>query len=66
MMVSNVPKLVGIIVAMILLTGLAYTGRLSEVGYMGLMGLLVGYLVGNGVQARSDEPTSPPVLSRRE
>ena len=57
--VINAPKLVGIITAMLLLSALFAIDRLTESGYIGLMGLLVGYLVGNGVAGRSGVPVDP-------
>jgi len=57
--VNNPPKLLGIIVAMILLSAVFAFGTLSESGFLGLMGLLVGYLVGNGIAAKNGETTTP-------
>jgi hypothetical protein len=59
--VVNWPKLVGIMLAMILLSVVFVTGNLTESGYIGLMGLLVGYLVGNGVAYRQGDPVQPVV-----
>lgn len=59
MSVNNPPKLLGIILAMVLLSILFGMGRLTESGYIGLMGLLIGYLVGNGIAARNGEPVQP-------
>lgn len=62
MYVNNLPKLAGIIVAMLCLSILFGLERLTESGYIGLMGLIVGYLVGNGIAARRGDPVEP-VLS---
>jgi ABC-type lipoprotein release transport system permease subunit len=59
--VNNAPKLIGILLAMCLLTAVFATGRLSESGYLGLMGLIVGYLVGNGIAAKNGEPVQPAI-----
>ena len=59
MSVNNAPKLVGILLAMCLLTAVFAIGKLSESGYLGLMGLIVGFLVGNGIAARAGEPVQP-------
>jgi hypothetical protein len=59
--VTNAPKLVGILLAMILLTIVFALDKLTESGYIGLMGLIVGYLVGNGVAARSGDPVQPVI-----
>mgnify|MGYP001811300158 CR=1 FL=1 len=61
MTVSNMPKLIGILLAMCLLTLVFGLGKLSESGYLGLMGLIVGYLVGNGIAARAGEPVQPVI-----
>jgi hypothetical protein len=55
------PKLIGIIIAMLVLSGVFFAGRLSESGYIGLMGLLVGYLVGNGIAAAQNDPVQPAI-----
>lgn len=44
---------------MLCLTAVFAVGTLSESGYIGLMGLLIGYLVGNGVAARAGDPVEP-------
>jgi hypothetical protein len=62
--INNPPKLIGILVAMVLLTIVFGLGTLSESGYLGLMGLLVGYLVGNGIAARQGQPVEPVVTPR--
>lgn len=62
MTVNNPPKMIGILLAMVLLTVVFALDKLTESGYLGLMGLIVGYLVGNGVAARRSEPVEP-VLS---
>lgn len=59
MNVNNLPKFVGILVAMVLLTIVFSLGNLTESGYIGLMGLIVGYLVGNGTAARNGDPVQP-------
>jgi len=61
MNVNNPPKLIGILLAMVLLTVVFALDKLSESGYIGLMGLIVGYLVGNGIAAR-DGTTVQPII----
>jgi ABC-type lipoprotein release transport system permease subunit len=61
MSVNNAPKLIGILLAMVLLTAVFAVGRLTESGYLGLMGLIVGYLVGNGIAAKNGEPVEPAI-----
>lgn len=59
MNLNNPPKFYGILVAMLCLSVVFAIGTLSESGYIGLMGLLVGYLVGNGIAAQRGEPVEP-------
>lgn len=61
MNVNNAPKLVGIILAMVCLSILFGLDKLTESGFLGLMGLIVGYLVGNGVAARQGDPVEPVI-----
>jgi ABC-type lipoprotein release transport system permease subunit len=66
MNLNNPPKLIGILAAMGCLTIVFAMGTLSESGYIGLMGLLVGYLVGNGIAARAGEPVEPVLTESRK
>jgi hypothetical protein len=59
--INNPAKLWGILLAMILLTVVFGLGKLTESGYIGLMGLIVGYLVGNGIAARNGDPVEPAI-----
>lgn len=61
MNINNPAKLWGILLAMILLTVVFGLGKLTESGYIGLMGLIVGYLVGNGIAARNGDPVEPAI-----
>ncbi len=58
---NNPPKMLGILLAMVLLTIVFALGKLSESGYIGLIGLIVGYLVGNGIAARSGDTVIPAI-----
>ena len=60
---NNPPKMLGILLAMVLLTIVFALGKLSESGYIGLIGYLVGYLVGNGhgIAARSGDTVIPAI-----
>jgi len=64
MTINNPPKLIGILLAMVLLTVVFGMGTLSESGYIGLMGLMIGYLVGNGVAARNHLPVEPTITNK--
>lgn len=66
MNVNNAPKLVGILLAMLCLTFLFAIDKLTESGYIGLMGLIIGYLVGNGVAAQRGEPVEPVLGESRK
>ena len=65
MNVNNLPKLLVLLLAMILLTAVFGLGKLSESGYIGLMGLIVGYLVGNGIAARNGDTVEPVLGSTK-
>ena len=65
MNVNNLPKLLVLLLAMILLTAVFGLGKLSESGYIGLMGLIVGYLVGNGIAARNGDTVEPALGSTK-
>ena len=58
---NNPPKMLGILLAMVLLTIVFAIGKLHESGYIGLIGLIVGYLVGNGIAARSGDTVTPAI-----
>ena len=58
---NNPPKMLGILLAMVLLTIVFALGKLSEHDYVGLIGYLVGYLVGNGIAARSGDTVIPAI-----
>ncbi len=59
MNLNNPPKFVGVLMAMVLLTVVFGIDKLTEAAYVGLMGMLVGYLVGNGIAARQGEVVEP-------
>lgn len=59
MNVNNAPKLLGLMVALITFAVLFGLDKLSESAFVGLSGLIVGYLVGNGIAARNGQPVEP-------
>ena len=66
MNISNWPKLVGVLTAMLIVGALLALGKLSEASSMTLLGLLVGYIVGNGVAARKGDSAGPIIGPRND
>ena len=59
MFLSNPPKALVAIIALICLTVLMALGSIDSSAGMGLTGSIVGYAVGNGVAARAGTPVQP-------
>ncbi|MGH9184374.1 MAG: hypothetical protein ACRD0U_00925 [Acidimicrobiales bacterium] len=64
MQVNNLPKLAGILVAMVIIGVLMAIGAVDQAAGVPLLTLLTGYLVGNGVAARKGESSEPAIGSR--
>lgn len=65
MTLNNWPKFIGLLVVGVGIIILLALGRVSEAGGFGLLGIIIGYLAGNGVAAKSGEKAEP-VLAPRE
>lgn len=63
-MTVNTPKLIGILVAMVIIGVLLAIGAIDQTAGVPMLTLLVGYLVGNGVSARHGD-TAEPVITPR-
>lgn len=61
--VNNPPKLVGVLVGMVVVGVLMAVNTLTQEVGAPMLTLLIGYLVGNGVAAKRDEPVQP-ILGR--
>lgn len=62
---NNPPKFYIVILSLLCITGLMLTGSISSESGLGLLGLIVGYAVGNGIAARGNEPVEP-MIGRRD
>jgi len=61
---NNPPKFYIVVLALICITILMATGTVESDAGLGLLGLIVGYAVGNGVAARAGEPVEP-IIGRK-
>lgn len=65
MNVNNPPKMIVVVLALICLTLLLMTKTIEAEAGLGLIGLIVGYGVGNGIAAKNNDPVEP-MLGRRD
>lgn len=56
---QNPPKALIALIALLCVTTLLLSGRVSEEAGMGLIGLIVGYAIGNGIAAKNGDPVEP-------
>ena len=66
MTITNPPKALIALTALICITILRALDKLDQASFNGLAGLLVGYAVGNGVAAKQKEPVHPIIGPRDE
>lgn len=59
MTLTNPPKAVIALAALICITVLLVTDAIGQDAGTGLMGMIVGYAVGNGIAARNGDPVQP-------
>jgi hypothetical protein len=57
--VNNPPKAYIVILALLCITVLMVTNTIESDSGLGLLGLIVGYAVGNGIAAKQGEPVEP-------
>jgi hypothetical protein len=57
--VNNPPKAYIVILALVCITILMVTNTIEAESGLGLLGLIVGYAVGNGIAAKQDQPVEP-------
>lgn len=62
---NNPPKFWIVVLALLCITILMVTGTMDSDAGLGLLGLIVGYAVGNGIAARDNEPVEP-IIGRHE
>lgn len=64
MTLTNPPKALIALVALICITVLRALDKLDQASFNAIGGLIVGYAVGNGVAARTGQPVQP-IIGRR-
>lgn len=65
MFVKNPPKMYVVLLALLCITVLLITESIEPEAGLGLLGLIVGYGVGNGIAAKNDEPVDP-IIGKHE
>jgi len=58
---NNPPKFYIVVLALVCITVLMVTGTISSEAGLGLLGLIVGYAVGNGIAAKEGDPVEPMI-----
>lgn len=58
---NNPPKFYIVVLALVCITVLMVTGTIESDAGLGLLGLIVGYAVGNGIAAKQGDPIEPIV-----
>jgi hypothetical protein len=66
MTVTNPPKALIALVALICITVLRALDKLDQASFNAIGGLIVGYAVGNGVAARKGDSVDPIIGARRD
>ena len=61
---NNPPKFYIVILSLLCITVLMVFGTVDSDAGLGLLGLIVGYAVGNGIAARDGDPVEP-IIGRR-
>lgn len=62
---NNPPKFYIVVLSLICITILMVVGTVDSEAGLGLLGLIVGYAVGNGIAARDGDPVEP-IIGRHE
>lgn len=65
MNITNPPKALIVLVALICLTALLIADKIDTSAATGMMGTIVGYAVGNGIAAKKDQPVDPIIGKRK-
>lgn len=64
-MLSNPPKALIVLVALLMLGALIAVGRIDAESGLGLIGLIVGYGIGNGIAAKAGDTVEPIIGTTR-
>jgi len=62
--ITNPPKALIVLVAMICITVLMSTGKIDQSAGTGLLGSIVGYSIGNSIRPK-DGSQVPPIIGRK-
>ena len=65
MTLTNQPKLLIILVAILCITILMSVGKIDQSAGTGMLGSIVGYSIGNSVRPKNGEQV-PPIISRKK
>ena len=65
MSINNPPKWIIVLASLASITYLMASNTIESESGVGLLGLIVGYGIGNGIAARNDEPVEPLITHRR-
>jgi hypothetical protein len=65
MILSNPPKALIVLVAIICITVLMAVGKIDQSAGTGMLGSIVGYSIGNSVRPK-DGSQVPPIISRKK
>lgn len=64
MSINNPPKWVIVLASLASITYLMASNTIDSEAGVGLLGLIVGYGIGNGIAARNDQPVEPLITHR--
>jgi len=64
MVTNDLGKLFGLLVIAVLVVALMFTGRVDDAAGFGLLGGIVGYFTGNGVNAVRKQAPSPALVAK--
>jgi len=62
--ITNPPKALIVLVAMICITVLMSTNKIDQSAATGLLGSIVGYSIGNSIRPKNGEPI-PPIIGKK-
>ena len=65
MMLTNPPKALIVLVAIMCITLLMAVGKIDESAGTGMLGTIVGYSVGNSIRPKNGDQV-PPIISKKK
>ena len=63
---NNPPKFYIVVLSLLCITVLMVSGTIESEAGLGLIGLIVGYAVGNGIAAKNHEPVEPIIGAHKD